>query len=159
MNDTLTMVTRIASEDATLAEKHDAFDRLVAAFQDISNLRSLENTLQENLRETISLYEGQRSLSQAETLNDIVDSIMRQVITQHPSNAYIILTQLEDQAPYIANFLRAPIVDIDQLTPLLTHEARLISKAFVPLVILFWPTIFPYGTPQPRNSAASGRKP
>jgi len=36
MNDTLTMVTRIASEDATLAEKHDAFDRLVAAFQDMA---------------------------------------------------------------------------------------------------------------------------
>lgn len=113
---------------APIYDENGNIRAIVAAFQDISNLRSLENTLQENLRETISLYEGQRSLSQAETLNDIVDSIMRQVITQHPSNAYIVLTQLEDQAPYIANFLRAPIVDIDQLIPLLTHEARLISN-------------------------------
>jgi len=34
VNDTRTLVTKVASADATLREKHEAFDGLVAAFQD-----------------------------------------------------------------------------------------------------------------------------
>ncbi len=104
---------------------------IVAAFQDISNIRTLEAALQVNLRETISLYEGQRSLSQAETLNDILDSIMHQITSQNAGNAYIILTQLEDAAPYIARFMQAPLLDIDELAPLLSHEAQFIANVSI----------------------------
>jgi len=36
VNDTRTFVRLVASSDATLGEKHDAFDRLVLAFQDMA---------------------------------------------------------------------------------------------------------------------------
>ena len=36
VNDMRRLVTRVTSADATLREKHDAFDGLVAAFQDMA---------------------------------------------------------------------------------------------------------------------------
>jgi GAF domain-containing protein/DNA-binding response OmpR family regulator len=64
---------------------------IVAAFEDISNLRNLEGTLQDNLRETISLYEATRSLSEADELDDVLDVVLFQLIMNEPEDAQLIL--------------------------------------------------------------------
>lgn len=64
---------------------------IVAAFQDISNLRGLENALQNNLRETIALYEATRALSEAGELEEVLDATVGQLIMLEPSDGYIVL--------------------------------------------------------------------
>jgi len=82
---------------------------IVAAFTDISNLRSLENTLQENLRETVALYETQRALSEADTLDDVLDVVIVQLAMMQPDDAYIILMDNHIQAPRLRReLIQAP---------------------------------------------------
>ncbi len=64
---------------------------IVAAFQDISNLRGLENTLQNSLREQIALYEATRSLSEASSLEDALDATVTQLFMLDPMDGYIVL--------------------------------------------------------------------
>ncbi len=64
---------------------------IVVALEDISNLRALENNLQDNLRETISLYEATRALTSAEELNDVLDVVIFQLGMLEPGNAHLIL--------------------------------------------------------------------
>ncbi len=64
---------------------------IVAAFQDISNLRGLENTLQNSLREQIALYEATRSLSEATSLEDALDATVAQLFMIDPMDGYIVL--------------------------------------------------------------------
>ncbi len=64
---------------------------IVAAFQDISNLRGLENTLQNSLREQIALYEATRSLSEATSMEDALDSTIAQLFMLDPMDGYIVL--------------------------------------------------------------------
>ena len=64
---------------------------IVAAFQDISNLRGLENTLQNSLREQIALYEATRSLSEATSLEDALDATITQLFMLDPMDGYIVL--------------------------------------------------------------------
>lgn len=64
---------------------------IVAAFQDISNLRGLENTLQNSLREQISLYEATRALSEAGDVDDTLDTTIGQLAIFEPIDGYIVL--------------------------------------------------------------------
>jgi GAF domain-containing protein/CheY-like chemotaxis protein/HAMP domain-containing protein len=64
---------------------------IVAAFQDISNLRGLENALQNNLRETIALYEATRALSEASELEEVLDATITQLTMLEPSDGYLVL--------------------------------------------------------------------
>ncbi len=98
----------VISEDQTLdvllnaAPIRDArghISRVIVTIQDISNLRSLENTLQENLRETVALYEAQRALSEAETLEDVKDIIIIQLALLQPTDGYLLIWD-EDSAAY-----------------------------------------------------------
>jgi len=66
---------------------------IVAAFQDISNLRGLENTLQNSLREQIALYEATRSLSEATSLEDALDATIAQLFMLDPMDGYIVLLE------------------------------------------------------------------
>jgi len=67
---------------------------IVAAFQDISNLRSLENTLQENLRETVANLETQRQLAEAESLDEVLQVVVFQMaMFMQPLDAYVIMVQ------------------------------------------------------------------
>lgn len=66
---------------------------IVAAFQDISNLRGLENTLQNSLREQIALYEATRSLSEATSLEDALDATVAQLFMLDPMDGYIVLLE------------------------------------------------------------------
>ncbi len=76
------------------APVHDAQGSVVdvvASFQDISNLRSLENALQDNLRETIALYEATRSLAEAGEVEAVLDIVVMQLMLLEPANGLVVL--------------------------------------------------------------------
>jgi PAS domain S-box-containing protein len=75
---------------APIATTQGQVTALVVALQDITSLRSLENTLQENLRETVSLYEAQRQISGAGDLEEVLDVLMLHLTLQQPTDAYVI---------------------------------------------------------------------
>ncbi len=73
---------------------HDArgnITAIVAAFQDIGNLRGLENALQNNLSETIALYEATRALSEAVEMDEVLDATITQLYMLDPSDGYLVL--------------------------------------------------------------------
>jgi GAF domain-containing protein/CheY-like chemotaxis protein len=80
---------------APIFDAQGRVDSILAAFQDISNLRGLENALQNNLRETISLYEATRALSEARNIEGVLDAVIAQVTSLEPEQAYIVL--LDDE--------------------------------------------------------------
>lgn len=94
---------------------------IVAAFQDISTLRSMENTMQENLRETVLLYETQRALSESETLEELLDNIIGQLAMQQPADAYIIMADNGDEGDTVtlARSLVQPLENEVALMPIL----------------------------------------
>ncbi|MBC7809728.1 MAG: GAF domain-containing protein, partial [Burkholderiales bacterium] len=85
---------------------------IVAAFQDISNLRGLENALQDNLRETIALYEATRSLSEAEEIEDVMSVIVMQLAGMNGFDAYVVL--LDEQGG--RKVVRAMVADIESVS-------------------------------------------
>ena len=91
---------------------------IVAAFQDISTLRSMENTMQENLRETVLLYETQRALNEGVTLDDLLDALIVQLAMQQPGDAHLILLHEENEYE-LARSLIQPIEDVNALQPIL----------------------------------------
>ncbi len=64
---------------------------IVAALQDISNLRGLENALQDNLQETIALYEATRSLAEANEMDEVLDTVIVQLGMLGPLDSYVVL--------------------------------------------------------------------
>jgi len=103
---------------------HDAsgqISAIVAAFQDISNLRSLENTLQENLRETVALYEAQRQLSEANELEEVLDVVITQLALLQPDDAYIFLTD-DDNRLRTVRHLSQPLDDPTVLAGVFSPE-------------------------------------
>ena len=62
---------------APIFDAQDKMLYIVVAFQDISTLRSMENTMQDNLRETVLLYETQRALNEADSLDELLDAPLR----------------------------------------------------------------------------------
>jgi len=94
---------------------------IVVAFTDITSLRALENTLQENLRETVSLYEAQRQLSEAATLDEVLDVLNTNVILQQPSDAYILLTY-DNGRLYTARYFIEPLDDPEKLRAVLDEQ-------------------------------------
>lgn len=71
---------------------------IVAAFQNISNLRGLENALQNNLREQIALYEATRQLAEARELDDALDTTIAQIGMLGPVDGYIVFMDEETGA-------------------------------------------------------------
>ena len=69
---------------------------IVAAVEDISNLRGLENALQDNLRETIALFEATRALSEADSTGDVLDTLLGQLMIVEPDDAVIALFDERD---------------------------------------------------------------
>jgi GAF domain-containing protein/CheY-like chemotaxis protein len=81
---------------APLLDTRGAVTAIVTAFQDISGLRALERTLENNLRSTLALYETSRGLSEAADIEDVLDQVMLQLTTQEPQRAYIVLLDPND---------------------------------------------------------------
>jgi GAF domain-containing protein/DNA-binding response OmpR family regulator len=70
-------------------------EAIIVAFQNISTLRSLENTLQDNLRETIALYETTRALNEAVKIDDVLDLVVFQLSLQNSEEVYVLLQEEE----------------------------------------------------------------
>ncbi|MCB9450651.1 MAG: GAF domain-containing protein [Anaerolineaceae bacterium] len=68
---------------------------IVAAFQDITNLRILEVELQNRLHESVTLYEGIKTLSSATNLDEVLDAIIKQMEDLSVVNGYIVLLDSE----------------------------------------------------------------
>ncbi len=88
--------TDLLMSAAPITDQDGNIINIVVAFDNISNLRSLENALQDNLRETTALYQATRSLAEADDLDSILTSIITQVATLEPSNVYVALRQGDD---------------------------------------------------------------
>lgn len=95
---------------------------IVSAFQDITNLRTLENTLQDNLKETLMLYETQRALTEAETLEDLLDTIMMQLSMQQSSDVHIVLANENGDVLSLPRYLVNPIEDLEAIRPILQGD-------------------------------------
>jgi GAF domain-containing protein/DNA-binding response OmpR family regulator len=94
---------------------------IVVAFQDISTLRSMENTMQDNLRETVLLYETQRALNEAENLEELLDAIISQLAMQQPSDAYVLLARNVGDIT-LERSLVQPLSDAEALRPVLQNQ-------------------------------------
>jgi GAF domain-containing protein/CheY-like chemotaxis protein len=112
--------TDLLMSAAPIFNSNNEMFAIVAAFQDISTLRSMENTMQENLRETVLLYETQRSLSESDTLDELLDNIIIQLAIQQPADAYIILNDEKNNTLELARFLMQPLENANALYPILT---------------------------------------
>ncbi len=97
---------------------------IVAAFEDISNLRRLENTLQDNLRETISLYEATRSLSEADELEEVLEVVLFQLVMNEPENAHIVLRDEEVGGRHVARSMGGTLT-IDGLSESVFNPDRI----------------------------------
>jgi GAF domain-containing protein/CheY-like chemotaxis protein len=94
---------------------------IVVAFQDISTLRSMENTMQDNLRETVLLYETQRALNEADNLEELLDAIISQLAMQQPSDAYVILARNVGEIT-LERSLVQPLSEAEALRPVLQNQ-------------------------------------
>ncbi|MBC8099046.1 MAG: GAF domain-containing protein, partial [Armatimonadetes bacterium] len=92
---------------------------IVATFSDISNLRSLENTLQENLRETVAVYEAQSALTEANGVDGVLDVLILQLAMMQPSDAYILLIDEFEGTLSVGRELVKPLVDANLFNSLL----------------------------------------
>ncbi len=92
---------------------------IVAGVQDVSTMRGMEKTMQENLRETVLLYETQRAVSEAETLEELLDNLIAQLQLQQPSDAYILLQEADGNAIDLARYSVQPLPDVHAIRPLL----------------------------------------
>jgi GAF domain-containing protein/CheY-like chemotaxis protein/anti-sigma regulatory factor (Ser/Thr protein kinase) len=95
---------------------------LIAAFEDISTLRTMENTLQNNLREQVTLYETQRSLVEANNIEDQLDSLIGQLIMQEPSEAFIVLSDVITGETSVARSMMGTLNNADALQGLLRSQ-------------------------------------
>ncbi|MDQ7036926.1 MAG: GAF domain-containing protein [Anaerolineae bacterium] len=107
---------------APIFNDDDEMFAIVAAFQDISTLRDVENTLQANLSETMLLYQTQQTLAESDTLDDVLNNIIAQLTMQQPTDAYIILNNEESHTLELARYLVQPIENANALYPVLTDN-------------------------------------
>ncbi|MFZ4826407.1 MAG: GAF domain-containing protein [Phototrophicaceae bacterium] len=90
---------------APILHENGTIESIILTFEDISNLRNLENSLQDNLRDQVTLYEATRSFAQATDLNEILDVLFTQLINLQSSDVHIIIVnsqtgQLEVERAY-----------------------------------------------------------
>jgi GAF domain-containing protein/DNA-binding response OmpR family regulator len=107
---------------APIRDANGSISAIVATFSDISNLRGLENTLQENLRETVAVYEAQRQLSEAIGLDEVLDALVLQIAMMQPSDAYVLLIDEYDSTISVARELIQPLADPAVFAGLLEEE-------------------------------------
>jgi GAF domain-containing protein/DNA-binding response OmpR family regulator len=118
-----------------ITDTNGSITAIVATFSDISNLRSLENTLQENLRETVAVYEAQRQLSEATGLEEVLDSLLVQMGVMQPSEAYVLLLDEYDGTIWEARHLNQPLDDVSIFAGLI-EEDRVVHAGYKELIRL-----------------------
>lgn len=94
----------------------------VAVYQDVTELRELENVLQESLRETTSLYEVSRDISAENEIYGILNVVGRHIIGQFAPDHFFVIFNQDGQLAPIYSAWRSPdgvTVDvIDTASPL-----------------------------------------
>jgi len=103
-----------------LNKDNDVFS-IVAVFENITDLRSMENTMQDNLRETVLLYETQRSLNDSNILDELLDSMITPLAMQQPTDAYIFLNDKKNNLLELVRFLSYPLENVQTLRPILKN--------------------------------------
>jgi GAF domain-containing protein/CheY-like chemotaxis protein len=93
---------------APLHEADGSISMIVATFENISSLRGLENALQDNLRETIALYEATRELSAADEIDDVLDVIVAQLMIVEPFEAAVVLLDETTRQRRVARAMMTP---------------------------------------------------
>ncbi|MBZ0275913.1 MAG: GAF domain-containing protein, partial [Anaerolineae bacterium] len=76
---------------APIHDNRGGITAIVAAFQDISTLRTLEGELQNRLQESQALYEAIRTLANATSLDMVLDAVIAQISQLDVVNGYVIL--------------------------------------------------------------------
>jgi GAF domain-containing protein/CheY-like chemotaxis protein len=107
---------------APIHEPDGSISMIVAAFENISSLRGLENALQDNLRETIALYEATRSLAEADQVDDVLNVILMQLAILEPSDAAVVLLDEATEQSVVARTLVMPPETFD--LPALVYRHR-----------------------------------
>lgn len=72
---------------------------VVAVFQEITELRELEKALQDSLSETTALYEANRQITSASSVNDLANVLVNQLLTLMPNQVYVVLQEGMDRGP------------------------------------------------------------
>ncbi|MBZ0293671.1 MAG: GAF domain-containing protein, partial [Anaerolineae bacterium] len=93
---------------APLLDVDGNITHIVAVIEDISSLRGLESALQDNLRETVTLYEASRSLSTAEEINDVVEALVAQFALMEAVEVAVLLRNENTGGYDVAQTLFAP---------------------------------------------------
>ncbi len=106
---------------APIRDERGEIKQIVVALQDITSLRTLENTLQENLRETVALYEAQLQLAAAGRLDDVLDVVISHLALQNPTDAFI-LTWDVHQKPTITRSHTQQLDSADVFIPFLNED-------------------------------------
>ncbi len=105
----------------------------VAVYQDVTELRELENVLQESLRETTSLYEISRDIAAENEVYGILNVVGRHIVTQFaPSHFYVIFNQEGQLAPIYTAWQSPDGITVDVADiPLPLPRALLTESVFV----------------------------
>lgn len=82
---------------APIRDSRGGVTAVVAAFQDISVMRTLESSLQSTLQETITLYDTARALAEAEETGDVLDQVIAQLASLDAAEIQVVLLE-EDYA-------------------------------------------------------------
>lgn len=113
---------------APILDSRGSVVSIVAAIENISSLRGLENALQDNLRETIALYEATRALSEADEIEQILDVLIGQLAILEAGDAAVVLLDEETEQPIVARTLIAPSEDFKIPPSLLKSRQQVIIE-------------------------------
>lgn len=101
---------------------------IVAAIENISSLRGLENALQDNLRETIALYEATRALSEADEIEQILDVLIGQLAILEAGDSAVVLLDEETEQPFVARTLMGQPEDFKIPPALLKSRQQIVIE-------------------------------
>ncbi len=107
---------------APLYDMDGKMTAIITSFENISNLRSLERQLETNLRETVALYDTARALAEADTMEDVLDEVMKQLREQQPDNALIVMLDADDYGVRIARSMSGTVTTWDLPDDLLNPD-------------------------------------
>jgi len=97
---------------APIRDSSGSISAIVAAVEDISGLRGLESALQDNLRETIALFEATRALSEAASTDDVLDTLLAQLVTIEPDDAAVAIYDAASGQTRVARALASNPADV-----------------------------------------------
>ncbi|MGQ9889270.1 MAG: GAF domain-containing protein, partial [Aggregatilineales bacterium] len=114
---------------APIRDSSGSISAIVTAIEDIGSLRSLESALQENLSETIALFEATRALSEAASIDDVLDTLLAQLVTIEPDEAAVVIYDAASGQTHVARALVSNPADLTLPAPLLPDRPVMVSDA------------------------------